>query len=388
MNTKGSNFNSTPPDKNLNEFPSKTYKLKDFELKVFQGEKTIIFHSSEIKDLTGTLFKAELTLEELYDLSDLFRSFVSIEKLFTDFFKELEESEILIKKEENKIILTIIVALVKKKYDPQIILIPEEPKIENVVAKLCDKVKEIDSLNKIIQDQKIIIEKQQKEFNDFRNYAEDKIKELEASIKKESETLKYNIEYNNLVHINSDEAIKFKESLIEFNKKINSCILRYNELHLIEEGVLKKLNKRIKKFTLLFRASKHGFRSQDFHKRCDNKSNTVTLIKTTNGRRFGGFTDAQWDQSNNYKSGSNGFIFSLDDKAIYYNKNGSYNIYCSSGNGPYFGSGDFYLSDNCDSSPSGESSGNSYQTYSKNYALSGYSNFFVKNYEVFQLEFE
>ena len=141
MTTKESNSDSAHPEKNLNEFPSKTYKLKDFELKVFQGEKTIIFHSSEIKDLTGTLFKAELTLEELYDLCDLFRSFVSIEKLFTNFFKELEESEILIKKEENKIILTIIVALVKKKYDAKIILIPDNPKLKMLLQNYAIKLK-------------------------------------------------------------------------------------------------------------------------------------------------------------------------------------------------------------------------------------------------------
>lgn len=41
------------------------------------------------------------------------------------------------------------------KNEVKIILIPEQSSIENIVMKLCDKVKEIDSLNKLIEEQKI-----------------------------------------------------------------------------------------------------------------------------------------------------------------------------------------------------------------------------------------
>ncbi len=37
--TEKPNLNSAPPENNLNELPSKTFKLKDFELIIFQGEK-------------------------------------------------------------------------------------------------------------------------------------------------------------------------------------------------------------------------------------------------------------------------------------------------------------------------------------------------------------
>ena len=43
--TQKSNLNSAPPGINLHELPSKTFKLKDFELIIFQGEKSIIFHA-------------------------------------------------------------------------------------------------------------------------------------------------------------------------------------------------------------------------------------------------------------------------------------------------------------------------------------------------------
>ena len=59
--------NSSPsPAINLNELPSKTFKLNDFELKIFQGENSIIYHVREIEDLTATLYKTEMDLEKLY----------------------------------------------------------------------------------------------------------------------------------------------------------------------------------------------------------------------------------------------------------------------------------------------------------------------------------
>ena len=379
----------SPPVKNLNELPSKTFKLKDFELRIFQGETSIIFHITEKEDLTATLYKAELNIDELIKLNRrIFSSFNSVEEVFNDFFKVLEESKIIITKEENKINLTFIVEFLGKN-EVKIILIPEQSSIDNIVMKLCDKVKEIDSLNKIIEEQKNIIEKQKKEFNDYKNVSENKFKELIELIKKESENLKYNMEYNNCEYLNSDKIIKYKAKLDKLKETIDSHIMKYNGLNLIETGVKNRLNKKIKKSRLLFRASENSYKASNFHSKCDGNNNTLTLVKTANGKRFGGFTDAKWDQNNSsYKSGSNGFIFSLDNNEIYYNKNSSYNIYGASGYGPYFGSGDFYISDNCRTNNSNENMGSSYENNGKKYPLTGYSNFLVEDYEVFQLELE
>ena len=166
--------------------------------------------------------------------------------------------------------------------------------------------------------------------------------------------------------------------------------MRYNELYIIETGVKEKLKKKIKKCNLLFRASEHGYGAKDFHYKCDGRKNTVTLVETTAGKRFGGFTDVGWDsETNNYKNSNNGFIFSLDDKAIYYMKN-NYIIYCSSGYGPTFGSGyDFCICDNCNTKNySNNNTDSAYDTNGEKHAMTGTYNFLVKDYEVYQLEFE
>ena len=352
----------TPPEhqeKNLNELPSKTFKSQDFELTIYQGERRIIFRCSEIKDLSGTLYKAELTLDELYKLNNLLRGFQSIESIFTDFFQNFDESKIIFKKEDNKIIVTFIIEFMGNKKEAKISLTPEKPDLNVTVMKLCDKVKEIDLLK-----------------TEFEN----KIKELE----KENQNLKENFELYNKVFFPTEEIKRLKSI------NIDSHILKIYEINLIEKGVQKNLKKKINKYTLLFRASRDGYRASNFHSKCDGKSNTVTLVETITGRRFGGFTDAQWDQSENYKKGSNGFIFSLDNNEIYYNKNNQNNIYCTSSYGPAFGGGhDFYICDSCNSNNSSyDSSGSSYETNGKQYALAGSSSFLVRDYEVFQLELQ
>ena len=198
----------------------------------------------------------------------------------------------------------------------------------------------------------------------------------------------------------------FEKKFIELKEDIKSCskentyylgrimdkpsdIIKYDELILIEEGVKQKLKKNIKGYKLLFKASVNGYRVKDFHSICDGKSYTVTLVKTNIGRRFGGFTDQSWDQNGSHKSGNYGFLFSLDFKEIFYNKNSSYNIYGHSSYGPYFGNTDFYIGDNCNSGyNSCDSSNSCYNTNSKTYALAGNSNFIVEDYEVYQLTFE
>ena len=373
------------PGKNLNELPSKTFKLKDFELKIFQAENSIIVHVTENKDYSNTLYNAELSLDELVKLNRrIFRAFESIEDVFTEFFKTLGENNITIKKEENKINLTIIYEFLGTQ-EAKIILNPKKPSAEETIPKLCDKVKEIDSLNLIIDEQKKIIKKIKKDFNDYKNYVENKFKELE---KKESENLKYNIEYNDGYYLNSDEINKYKVEFPKFKKNVNSDIMKYHELNLIETGIKKKQNKTIKKFTLLFRASRDGYSSSNFHSKCDGKVNTLILVETTNRRRFGGYTECQWDQSGSYKTGPYSFIFSFDNKKIYYSKNGSNSIYGYSDR-VAFGSGhDIYICNGCNSNNSSENMGNSYENDGKKYPLTGSNNFLVSDYEVYQLELE
>ena len=46
---------------------------------------------------------------------------------------------------------------------------------------------------------------------------------------------------------------------------------------------------------LLYRGSKDGWDKKDFHRLCDNKGPTVTIVKSSVGRISGGFTSLSWE---------------------------------------------------------------------------------------------
>ena len=46
------------------------------------------------------------------------------------------------------------------------------------------------------------------------------------------------------------------------------------------------MNKGIKEYRLLFKGKRDGFGSKDFHSKCDNKSYTVSFVKSKEGRRW------------------------------------------------------------------------------------------------------
>jgi len=101
----------------------------------------------------------------------------------------------------------------------------------------------------------------------------------------------------------------------------------------------------------LYKASRDGFEASKFHSICDNILGTLTIIKTSNGNIFGGFTTENWSSYYNYKTDPGAFIFSLINKYNFpvklNNTNGGSNaIYSNPYYGPTFGYGhDFRISD-------------------------------------------
>ena len=96
------------------------------------------------------------------------------------------------------------------------------------------------------------------------------------------------------------------------------------------------------KWNLIYRASQDVFEASSFHAKCDNKPNTLIIIKSTNGNVFGGYTEQTWNQTGKYKADPNSFIFSLinkKNKPIKMKLSRSYGIFCHSNYGPTFGGG-------------------------------------------------
>ncbi len=357
------------PEMSTVGLPSKEYTLKgidkdNFNLKIFEGKNSIIFHARLINDLSETLYTEETDFEEFHNLNRFFKQYSTIDELFTLLFETLEENEILMTKIENRIKLSFMVEARRKTEEVSFFLKPEKPNTDNIALNLCDKVKELE--RKINEKDKVI-------------------EDLKEEIKEIKDELKEDKSQNSR---NQKDMMDLLQ-LVRKGLAIGSQIIKYNEFNFIESAVRKALGKNIKYYRLIFRASRNGYRAENFHENCDGKNNTIVFIQARNGRRFGGFTEAKWDKSNGYKSGEHGFLFSLDNKEIYYNKKNNYDIYCYSDKGPAFGGGhDLFIDDNCNKdNESYDNSDHSYNT-GKKYALAGTKYFYVEDYEVYQLDFE
>jgi len=137
---------------------------------------------------------------------------------------------------------------------------------------------------------------------------------------------------------------------------------------------------------LLFDTSKDGDAASTFHARCDSEGPTVTIVETTLGVVFGGFTDQSWASgSGSWGSDSDAFVFRLrPSKMKFQVSSASYAIYKHSSYGPSFGNVAFRIYNNCqDNAQSYVNSGSYYSIGS--YALNdGEYDFRVKNYAVVQ----
>jgi len=219
---------------------------------------------------------------------------------------------------------------------------------------------------------------------------------------------KAELEIENLKNmILNGDILKFERN----NKKINETIfgkLKSNKmmdsLILSSRGRQKKLFLLCEfpvdqKWNLIYRASQDGFEAAKFHSKCDNKPNTLVIIKSTNDNVFGGYTEQTWNHSgdyiNIYKADPNAFIFSLINKLnrqlkMKWSKNNG--IYCDISYGPIFGGGyDLFIADKSNTNT------NSYSNLSHSYThpeyehgsneaklfLAGSLNFQVSEIEVY-----
>ena len=214
-------------------------------------------------------------------------------------------------------------------------------------------------------------------------------------IKNENMNLKKIIEQiNDLMNVQKKEIDELKKWKAKYDADIENI-----ELKKRDEPMLK--NKTII-YKLLYRATEDGNSAESFHRKCDNISGTLTVIKTTKGFRFGGYTEMTWNTNNGEtvnKKDKNGvgFCYSLDLFKIYNNTNEAKStIRCYSTEGTDFYGGDAYFFDiyfpidtNTRSNTGYTKSHSSFGKIEEDCEINnGESNFLMKELEVFQIIFD
>ncbi|KAJ5067901.1 pep-cterm sorting domain-containing protein [Anaeramoeba ignava] len=171
----------------------------------------------------------------------------------------------------------------------------EKEKLQNQISNVIDKIRFIDFKKQELEDilkgylipnqisQKLI------QFQKIQNQNDEK--EYEQFIEKENQ---------------NENSFIFKSRF-----RFGSTIIREsNHFRKIKQWI--NDDEFISKMRLGFSAKRDGFSAEKFHEKCDNKGNTLVIIKTTDNYIFGGFTREGWNYGfQRYITDPNAFIFSL-----------------------------------------------------------------------------
>lgn len=137
---------------------------------------------------------------------------------------------------------------------------------------------------------------------------------------------------------------------------------------------------------LILRGSRDGFRAKRFHELCENKQQTVVVMKVHGTNEIlGGYNPNAWG-SHGYGETSESFIFSIDEEDLRNSirscvKNANYALDHYSYYGPIFGSRDLALEDNFKE----EARGYCKKKYYDKPIRKSEESFSVDDYEVFQV---
>ena len=171
-------------------------------------------------------------------------------------------------------------------------------------------------------------------------------------------------------------------------KILSDIITNINELDVINKRLLRQ-NKRTV-YSLIYKATRDGDKAQTFHALCDDYKNTVVIIKTEKGRRFGGYTNEKWEGEDINKIDNRAFLFSIDKHKVYNVKRNEEAIGCYKLNGPDFCGWQIVIQDNFLSKKqcyTGEKEMN-FKT-EEDYELNGGEKYFgIEELEVFQVKWE
>ena len=365
----------------------------DYNVKIAesQNKKSLIFQVFTKDHLSNYCYQVDYSLEDFQKLSKGFKMCESIDEIL-EIVKEIfnsKKAQIKIEKGKNKVIILLyIILLGGKEQEIQIELNQKNLDLNEINKELCNKVNILESDIKVIKKENI---------NNI-----EKINNLEKEIKELKQWKeKYDSELQQLIKSKIQKA-----NDNEFMKKIDSVIIKEKkEIEFLENRLKNNdpiLMKKNITFKLLYRATKDGNSPESFHQKCDNIKGTLTIMKTSKGMRFGGYTECTWnadpkDGQNKKDNNGIGFCYSLDLFKIYNNtKEANSTIRCYEKEGPDFYGGDCYMFDIYFpiNSNTGICTGytvknNSFGKFEKDYEINnGERNFVLQELEIFQILYD
>ena len=261
----------------------------------------------------------------------------------------------------------------------------QNQKIENQNQKLEKQNQKIEEQRKTIEEQNQKIEEQRKkeeEQNKKINQLEIKMMNMEEQNKKIKDELK---------EILKNEIMKELKNEKEKDTDINITPIVNSKSKIINNELFKQLNNWINpskslKFELIFTASINGDQGIVFHKYCDGKGPTVTIVKGKNGHIFGGYVTVPFSSDGKSHYDDKAFLFSLTNMKKFPIKIKEQAVCHYSNWGPYIGykdKCDLAIVSGCLKNKNSYCEPNSYEFERVDLIGTSDRNFGVEDYEVY-----
>ena len=295
---------NTPED---NKIIQKEYKLKssinnstEYDIKLIAKDTSLSIYLCNINEITPFIYQKVYTLEDLIKISKVFKLCDNI---------------------------TEVISYINENFESNLVTLKEE-KIDSVNLYF-----KMTLPNKSEENFKFEISKihlQQNESFDILFKAVSGIKKENKKKDEEIEILK--TEINNLKQQINSMKIEFEKKNKEISEQLFSLLNKRNILNnktfknLIENAVIEKReeikNKNIG-WKLIYNASRDGGSVTDCHSKCNNISDTVSIIFSSTGRIFGVYINIAINGDGPWRIDNNAFIFSVDNNKIYRVKKGN-----------------------------------------------------------------
>ena len=348
------------------ELETKLKKIEEFKLIYEQKEYTIsilrnisileklYFQIKQSPSLNQKIFhENSYTLEDLKNINKYFRIFDNINEVFPIIKEIFEDKNASLNIEENKMFLILKINKIGKGEE----LISLEMKenslpLEDICENLWEEIKILK--NKVIEQEneiKLLKEKKCEECNNLhkeiillKNENEKRDKIINELInwkksKKEKKKTEKKVINKNIENKINNKFITPKNGILSINKIDSKIVDGMPEINFIYEQLKKKEYFKYKNisFELIFRATRDGYLAKNLHEKVDGIDNTIIIIKTSKGMKFGGYISYFWSSDDQWVSDDEEcFVFSISLKKIYYPVKGNIKYYFYKDYGPNF----------------------------------------------------
>jgi hypothetical protein len=264
--------------------------------------------------------------------------------------------------------------------------------VEKTVVKTVDNSQEILALKQEIER----LKNNEKNFEIYKRQKEEEILKLKLRIE---ELLKIN---KNLEITIAEYKLKISDFIKETqDKQKQTFTIQDTRLEIIKGDILQSpselelLTRRMCKdygkvtLNLLYKATVDSDKASVFHNKCDSASNSLVLVQSTNGKRFGGYTSCSWEGNSIEKKDEDAFVFSLDKMEVYDIIPGEDAIGCYPKYGPVFLGCQIRIYDEFfKNGGTTFEKGANYDTEEDFELTGGLKNFQIKEIEVYSVELE